>query len=73
VSAAIARFREPIGEFTLVIEGKPKGERALTAAVEGELRRLHEHGFSAKEAISQVAKATGVPKRELYRLWIRLS
>lgn len=73
VSAAIAHFREPMGEFTLVIEGKPKGERALTAPVEGELRRLYEQGFSAKEAISQVAKATGVPKRELYRLWIRLS
>jgi len=73
VSAAIAQFREPMGEFTLVIEGKPKGERALTAPVEGELRRLYEQGFSAKEAISQVAKATGVPKRELYRLWIRLS
>jgi len=73
VSAAIAHFREPIGEFTLIIEGKLKGERALTAPIEGELRRLYEQGFSAKEAISQVAKATGVPKKELYRLWIRLS
>lgn len=73
VSAAIAHFREPIGEFTLIIEGKPKGERALTAPLEEELRCLYEQGFSAKEAVSQVAKATGVPKKELYRAWLKLS
>jgi len=72
VSAAIAHFREPSGEFTLVIEGKPKGERALTAPLEGELRRLSEKGLSAKEAVSRVAKATGVPKKELYKAWLRL-
>ncbi len=73
VSAAIAHFREPKGEFTLVIEGKLKGGRALTVPIEGELRRLYEKGLSAKEAISQVAKATGVPKKELYKVWLKLS
>lgn len=72
VSAALAHFREPIGEFTLVIEGKPKGERAVTAPLEEELRRLYQEGLSAKEAVSQVAKVTGVPKKELYRAWLRL-
>lgn len=72
VSAAIAHFPQPVGEFTLVIEGRPKGERALTAPVEGELRRLSEKGLSAKEAISQVAAATGISKKELYRAWLRL-
>jgi len=73
VSAAVEYFREPRGEFTLVIEGRSKSETALTAPVEGELRRLYEQGFSAKDAVSQVAKATGVSKRELYKLWLRLS
>ncbi|MFQ5988240.1 MAG: 16S rRNA (cytidine(1402)-2'-O)-methyltransferase, partial [Dehalococcoidia bacterium] len=73
VSAAIAHFREPIGEFTLVIEGKSKGERALTVPIEEKLRRLYRKGLPAKEAISQVAKATGVPKKELYKVWIKLS
>ncbi len=73
VSAARDHFREPIGEFTLVIEGKSKREGALTAPVEGELRRLHEQGLSAKEAVSQVARATGASKKELYQLWLRLS
>lgn len=72
VTAALAHFREPIGEFTLVIEGKPKGERALTAPLEGELRRLYREGLSAKEAVSQVAKVTGVPKKELYKAWLKL-
>jgi 16S rRNA (cytidine1402-2'-O)-methyltransferase len=72
VSAALAHFREPIGEFTLVIEGKPKGERVVTAPLEEELRRLYQEGLSAKEAVSQVAKVTGVPKKELYRAWLRL-
>jgi len=73
VSAAVEYFREPRGEFTLVIEGRSKGESALTVPVEGELRRLYEQGFSARDAVNQVAKATGASKRELYKLWIRLS
>jgi len=73
VSAALSHFREPIGEFTLVVEGKAKGEKEVSASEEEELRRLYQEGFSAKDAVSQVAKATGIGKRELYRFWIRLS
>jgi 16S rRNA (cytidine1402-2'-O)-methyltransferase len=75
VSAAMAHFREPKGEFTLVIEGKSKGERALTAPLEleEELRPLLEKGLSAREAVSQVAKERGVSKRELYKAWLKLS
>jgi 16S rRNA (cytidine1402-2'-O)-methyltransferase len=73
VSAALSHFREPVGEFTLVVEGKAKGEKEVSASTEEELRRLYQEGFSAKDAVSQVAKATGIGKRELYRLWIRQS
>lgn len=73
VSAALSHFREPVGEFTLVVEGKAKGEKEVSASAEEELCRLYQEGFSAKDAVSQVAKATGIGKRELYRLWIRLS
>lgn len=72
VSAALAHFREPLGEFTLVMEGKPKGDRAVTASIEGELRRLHQEGFPAKEAVSLVAELTGVSKKELYKAWLKL-
>ena len=71
VSQAIAHFPEPKGEFTLVIEGKRR-KRPLAEDFEDELRRLYQRGLSAKEAISQVAKASGASKKELYRLWLRL-
>jgi 16S rRNA (cytidine1402-2'-O)-methyltransferase len=72
VSAALSRFGEPLGEFTLVIEGKPKGEGVITDYSEGELRRLYQEGLPAKEAISRVAQVTGVPKKELYKAWLGL-
>ena len=71
VSQAIAHFAEPRGEFTLVIEGKGQ-KRRPAEDFEDELRRLHQKGLSAKEAISQVTKATGASKKELYRLWLKL-
>lgn len=71
VSQAVAHFAEPRGEFTLVIEGKGQ-KRRPAGDFEDELRRLYQKGLSAKEAISQVAKATGASKKELYRLWLKL-
>jgi 16S rRNA (cytidine1402-2'-O)-methyltransferase len=71
VSQAIAHFAEPRGEFTLVIEGKGQKQRPAED-FEDELRLLYQKGLSAKEAISQVAKATGASKKELYRLWLKL-
>ncbi|MEE8174123.1 MAG: 16S rRNA (cytidine(1402)-2'-O)-methyltransferase [Dehalococcoidia bacterium] len=73
VSQAIGHFTQPRGEFTLVIEGAPGGERGeLTGEVEAELRRLKRQGMAARDAIAQVAGATGLPRRELYRAWLRL-
>ena len=72
VSEAVEHFQEPIGEFTLVIEGRPGEHRGLTPAVEEELRRLYEEGFSAKDAMSQMVKDTGVSRRELYQAWLKL-
>ena len=72
VSAALAYFREPLGEFTLVMEGKPKGDRVVTASIEGGLRRLYQEGLPAKEAVSLVAELTGVSKKELYKVWLKL-
>jgi 16S rRNA (cytidine1402-2'-O)-methyltransferase len=71
VSQAIAHFAEPKGEFTLVIEGKGQ-KRRPAEDFEDELRRLYQKGLSAKEAISQVAEATGASKKGLYRLWLKL-
>mgnify|MGYP001037533333 CR=1 FL=1 len=74
VSQAIEHFREPRGEFTLVIEGVGGGNRLdLAENVEEELCRLGQQGAGAKEAVTQVARATGLSKKELYRAWLRAS
>jgi 16S rRNA (cytidine1402-2'-O)-methyltransferase len=72
VSAAITHFADPKGEFTLVIAGKPEGRQELTDSVRDALWRLREKGLSSKEAVSQVAEASGVSKKELYKAWLAL-
>ena len=71
VREAIARFPEPKGEFTLVIGGG-QGRRDSLEEAEQQLRLLCEQGVSAKEAVSQVADATGASKKQVYRLWLGL-
>ncbi len=66
--------RVPRGEFTLVV-GPPEqppaaapegtGDRALEMA-----RRLRSEGVSGKEAVRRIAEATGVGRREAYRVWL---
>lgn len=72
VSGAIDHFGEPIGEFTLVIEGKPEAKPALTDSMVEELRRLKGKGVTAKEAVARISRASGVSKKEVYRAWLGL-
>ena len=73
ISQAIEHFTEPRGEFTLVIEGKKERDKPqLTEAIEGQLHHMRLSGIAAKEAIAKVAGETGLPKKELYRAWLRL-
>lgn len=71
VSQAIARFPEPRGEFTLAIAGKKEDKPQLTEDIAQELGRLHLSGVPAREAISRVAAATGLSRKELYRAWLK--
>lgn len=73
VSQALAHFTKPRGEFTLVIEGKREGKPRLTTEVKKQLETLHQKGVTAKEAIARVAGESGVSKKELYQLWLKLS
>jgi 16S rRNA (cytidine1402-2'-O)-methyltransferase len=58
------------GEVTLVVQGAPAG--ASVASDPDSLRvavaALEEAGMARKEAIAQVAKAAGLPKREVYQV-----
>lgn len=74
VEEAMGHFQQPRGEFTLVVEGC-RGEAAepvLTADTEDELRSLLKRGIGAKEAAARVSASTGVARKELYRLCLKL-
>jgi 16S rRNA (cytidine1402-2'-O)-methyltransferase len=63
----------PRGEFTLVIAGRPREHAPV--GPEDALRRLaaaKEAGRSGREAVSLVSAETGLPRRDVYRLWLQL-
>ncbi len=73
VSQALEHFREPRGEFTLVIEGAaPTPPQATSQYLSGILQEKRRQGMSAQEAVAQVASATGVSKRVVYRAWVEM-
>jgi 16S rRNA (cytidine1402-2'-O)-methyltransferase len=73
VNGARSYFKEPRGEFTLVIEGKgTKDKPQLTEAIERQLHQMYLAGATAKEAVAAVAGETGLSKKELYQAWLRL-
>lgn len=73
ISEAIEHFNEPRGEFTLVIDGKAEKEKpALTPEIQEELRQMYYQGIGAKEAVAQLSLATGLSKKELYRVWLKI-
>jgi 16S rRNA (cytidine1402-2'-O)-methyltransferase len=74
ISQAKEYFTTPRGEFTLVIEGKRNREKPrLTNDIEQRLKQMHLSGIPAREAIATIAGETKLPKRELYRAWLRLA
>ena len=73
ISEGLSHFQEPRGEFTLVIEaGKPEAALPSAAEVEAALRAMLRAGVPAREARERVASETGLPHREVYRLWLGL-
>ena len=74
ISQAIARFTEPRGEFTLVIEGKgEEKEQKANSDIEKRLCDMYQGGVKAKEAIARMAGETGLSRRELYRAWLKMN
>ena len=73
IADALHHFREPKGEFTLVVDGAAD-TRIDAAATEAEaanmLDVLRRSGVRAKEAVGEVADATGLPRRRVYQLWL---
>lgn len=77
VDSAIAYYEEnePRGEYVLVVEGAKPAEALGTSLPDpvGAVNELIATGMSKNEAIKSVAKRLGVPKNEVYQLYLRAS
>lgn len=70
---------EPRGEYVLVLEGKSLAEKKREKeagfqemSIEEHMAVYEEQGMERKEAMKQVAKDRGVPKREIYRYLVEI-
>jgi 16S rRNA (cytidine1402-2'-O)-methyltransferase len=72
ISEAIDHFTVPRGEFVLIVPGAQQATPNLPDldAAQEQLVMLREAGMHAKEAVAAVAGSLGIPKKEVYRLWV---
>ena len=74
VQGALDHFLAPRGEFTLVVEGATANDAPPTAGEVTDARamlvKLRRGGMTARDAVAQASQATGLRRRELYRLWL---
>ncbi|ACZ61487.1 16S rRNA (cytidine(1402)-2'-O)-methyltransferase [Dehalococcoides mccartyi] len=75
ISQAISHFDQPRGEFVLVVEGckPPVSQPELTDDIIKELGMLKKQGKPAKEAVALVSQKSGLPKKEIYRAWLKIN
>ena len=75
VSDMLDYFVGPRGEFVLVVAGASAAGNSgdpvsLAAEARRQLASLKGDGARAREAVARVAASTGLPRREVYRLWL---
>ncbi len=73
VSEAVEHFQEPRGEFTLVIQGgteEPFNAGDAEDTARAMLAELRSQGAHARDAVPQVTAETGLPRRQVYRMWL---
>ena len=70
---AALHFRQPKGEFTLVIAaGQGSEQKMAEPELQARAKKLREEGATARDAVSRLAEESGRPRRELYRLWLKM-
>ena len=81
-SGALARYaeEEPKGEYVLVIEGRDvnalirEEQKSWEAiSIEEHMERYLSAGMDKKQAMKEVAKDRGIPKREVYQLFLKIA
>lgn len=74
ISQAIEHFKQPRGEFTMVISGKTESAPAIVDnEILQRLQRLHQSGITAREAITRISIETDLPRKKLYQAWIKMN
>lgn len=70
---ALDHFKDPKGEFTLVIEGNVHPRMMIEDETSRTLMwSLRTHGIRAKSAVAIVTEQTGITKHNAYRLWLEM-
>jgi 16S rRNA (cytidine1402-2'-O)-methyltransferase len=74
ISEALARLtvHRPRGEFTLVVEGARQRRAADSQDAGSRMRELLRAGRSPKDAVAEVVRSSGLPRREAYRLLLEV-
>ncbi len=73
ISEALERFAEPRGEFTLVVEGATDAPPPPLEEARRDLLLRRQAGEPARRAVPEVAKRYGLPRRQVYRMWLETS
>jgi 16S rRNA (cytidine1402-2'-O)-methyltransferase len=61
----------PRGELTLVVAGAPEPAPPDSSELAAEVARLVAEGASTRDAVDEVARSSGAPRRELYQAVLR--
>ena len=76
LAGALDYFTAPRGEFVLVVAGNAAAAAptaaADPAAARQQLAEKRQAGLRAREAVAAVTATTGLPRREVYQLWLEL-
>ena len=77
IKEAIALYthdRQPKGEYTLVVEGKPVQEVLVLSEAElkAELAQLLQQGMTRSQASRHLAQLTSLPRRQIYQLTLEV-
>ena len=76
LAGALDYFTAPRGEFVLVVAGNAAPPTPTAAAdpatARQQLAEKRQAGLRARDAVAAVTAATGLPRREVYQLWLEL-
>ena len=71
LSEAIGHFAQPRGEFTVVIGGGTPAKRVQSLEhARSLIEESRAAGVGATESVRRVVRETGLPRSEVYRLWV---